>query len=84
VLFNEVPSIAQTLFLGEDLLPLLTLAFGAALVAGNGLALVKPPQVANESVGDESDLPHAPVARTVLFIVVGTIMSVWALASLFA
>lgn len=82
--FSEVPPIAQTLFLGEDLLPLLTLAFGAALVAGNGLALIKPPEGADESVGDESDLPRAPVVRTVVFIVVGTIMSVWALASLLA
>ncbi len=33
----------QVLFLGEDFLPWMVLAFGAALVVGNVLALVRPP-----------------------------------------
>jgi hypothetical protein len=31
------------MFLGEDLLPLLVLAFGAAMALGSALALVRPP-----------------------------------------
>lgn len=70
--------LAQTLFLGENLLAWLTLAFGAALVAGNTLALVRPP----EARRDEGDLDRPPMVRTVVFIVVGAVMTVWALASL--
>ncbi len=71
---------AQTLFLGDNLLPLLVLAFGGALVAGNVLALVRPP----ETRRDESDLERAPIVRTVVFILTGAVMTVWALASLLA
>ena len=69
---------AQTLFLGENLLPLLALAFGGALVVGPGLALVKPP----EQRRDESDLERPPLARTLAFIALGLVMTIWALASL--
>jgi hypothetical protein len=71
--------IAQTLFLGEDLLAWLTLAFGGALLAGNGLALVKPP----ENRRDDQTLERAPLGRTIIFMVVGAVMTVWGLASLF-
>ena len=71
--------IAQTLFLGENLLPLLVLAFGGALVAGNGLALIRPP-----ADPDENSLPRAPLGRTIVFMLVGAVMTVWALASLLA
>jgi len=70
---------AQTLFLGEDLLPLLILAFGGALVAGNAMALIRPPTDL-----EEDSLPRAPIGRTILFMLVGAVMTVWALASLFA
>ena len=70
--------IAQTLFLGEDLLPMLTLAFGAALLVGNGLALIRPP----DKPHDETDLDRAPIIRTLVFIATGMVMTVWALASL--
>lgn len=65
------------MFLGENLLPLLVLALGGALVVGNGLALLRPP-------ADTSDdeLARAPVARTVVMIVVGLVATVWALATL--
>lgn len=33
----------STLFLGEDFFPWMILAFGAAMVAGNVLALLRPP-----------------------------------------
>lgn len=62
---------------GDDLLPLLVLALGAAMVVGNGLALVRPPERRHEG-----DLARAPVVRTVVMITVGLLASVWALASL--
>ena len=65
------------MFLGADLLPLLVLAIGAALAVGNGLALIRPPQHAQEG-----DLARAPVARTVAMATVGLIAAIWAVASL--
>lgn len=70
--------VAQTLFLGDNLLPLMLLAFGGALVAGNTMALIKPPQGEKE-VGD---LDRPPLIRTLVFIVVGLVMTIWALATL--
>ena len=67
------------MFLGEDLLPLLVLALGAALAVGHAWALVRPP--ANPK---EGELSRAPVARSVVMIVVGLIAALWALASLVA
>lgn len=64
-------------FLGEDLLAWLVLALGAALVAGNGMALLRPP-----AQRGEGDLERAPVGRTVLQIAIGLVASVWGLASL--
>jgi hypothetical protein len=63
--------------LGDDLLPWLVLAFGAAMAVGSAIALVKPPQRT-----DEGDLQRAPVARSVVMIVLGSLAAVWALASL--
>lgn len=65
------------MFLGEDLLPLLVLALGAAMAGGSALALVRPPAHAQEG-----ELARAPVARSAAMIVVGLLASVWALASL--
>jgi hypothetical protein len=65
-------------FLGDDLLPLLVLAVGAAMVVGSALALLRPPPAREE----EGDLPRAPVARSVVMIVVGAVAATWALASL--
>ena len=70
---------AQALFLGDNLLPLLALAFGGALVVGPGLALVKPPKTRR----DQGDLERPPLVRTLAFIGLGLIMTIWALASLF-
>jgi hypothetical protein len=64
-------------FLGEDLLPLLVLALGAAMAVGNGLALLRPPPEAKEG-----DLARAPAGRSLLMVVVGLLAAVWALASL--
>ena len=65
------------MFLGEDLLPLLVLALGAAMVVGNGLALVRPPARAKEG-----ELERAPAGRSAVMIGVGLVAAVWALASL--
>lgn len=67
------------MFLGADLLPLLVLALGAAMVVGNGLALVRPPETPKEG-----ELAKAPPARSVAMIVIGALAAVWALASLVA
>jgi len=64
-------------FLGDDLLPFLVLALGAALVFGNGMALVRPPKQVKEG-----ELARAPVGRSVVMIAIGFVASVWALASL--
>jgi len=66
------------MFLGEDLLAWLTLAFGGALFVGNALALVKPP--ARQL--DESNLERAPVLRSVIYAGIGLVAAIWALASL--
>jgi hypothetical protein len=67
-------------FLGENLLPLLVLAFGGALFAGNLLAVVRPPQ----QQLDDSHLDRAPVARSLLFAGLGLVAAIWAIATLVA
>jgi hypothetical protein len=66
------------MFLGEDILAWLVLAFGGAMCVGNVLALVRPP--ARRS--DEGDLERAPVTRTVVMAIVGGVAAAWALVSL--
>jgi hypothetical protein len=65
------------MFLGEDLLAWLVLAFGGALVAGNTMALLRPP-LARE----EGDLERAPITRSLVMIAVGAAAAIWALATL--
>ena len=65
------------MLLGDDLLPLLVLAFGAAMAVGSGLAIVRPPQSRAEG-----DLEKTPLARSLVMIIVGTIAAIWAIASL--
>jgi hypothetical protein len=65
-------------FLGEDILLWLVLAFGGAMLVGNVLALVRPPVRRN----DDGDLERAPVLRTVAMALVGGIPAIWALVSL--
>ena len=65
------------MFLGEDLLPWLVLAIGGALAVGNVLALVRPQRKATDG-----DLARAPLGRSIVMIVLGTVASVWGLASL--
>ncbi len=65
------------LFLGNDLLAWLVLALGGALLVGNGLALVRPPEQL-----DRDDLRRAPVRRTLVMMAIGAIAALWSLASL--
>lgn len=65
----------ELLLLGEDFLPWMVLAFGAALVIGPLFALVRPP------AGEDSD-ERPPLGRTIGMIVVGAVAAVWGLASL--
>lgn len=67
------------MFLGDNLLPYLVLAIGAAMLVGNGLALVRPPDRR-----EEGDLEQAPLSRSLTMMAVGFIAAVWALASLVA
>jgi len=69
--------LAETMFLGDDLLAWLLLAIGGALAVGNGLALVRPPD--NERDGE---LERAPVGRSLLMGGIGLAAAIWALASL--
>lgn len=68
---------------GADLLQLLVLAVGGALVVGNGLALVRPP-AQSSATRDPGQQVRAPLGRSVTMIVVGLIAVIWAIASLTA
>lgn len=65
------------MLLGDDLLPLLVLAFGAAMAVGSGVALVRPPQRRGEG-----ELERPPLARSLTTIAIGVLASIWAIASL--
>ena len=66
------------MFLGDDILVWLVLAFGGAMFVGNVLALVRPPQ----RQADTGDLVAAPKGRTILMAIVGLVAALWALISL--
>ncbi len=66
------------MFLGENLLIWLVLALGGAMAVGNLLAVVRPP----ETKRDDDDLDRAPIVRSIVFVVVGVLAAIWALASL--
>ncbi len=65
------------MLLGENLLPLLVLALGAAMAVGSGLALVRPP-----ASRKDGDLDRAPLGRSLAMMAVGFVAATWALASL--
>lgn len=71
-------NILGNVFLGDDLLAFLVLAFGGALFVGNVFAIVRPP----ERQLDDANLEHAPVARSVTFAILGLVAAIWALATL--
>ena len=65
------------MFLGDNLLPYLLLALGGAMVVGNVLALVHPPDAPKRG-----ELAHAPRSRSVLMILIGLAAAIPALATL--
>ena len=65
------------MFLGEDLLPYLLLALGGAMVVGNVLALLRPPERPREG-----ELHQAPRGRSIVMIVIGLAAAIPALATL--
>jgi hypothetical protein len=67
-------------FLGDDLLVYLVLAVGGALLVGNVLAIVRPP----EAKRDDEDLERAPLTRSLVMAGIGLVATLWALASLFS
>ena len=65
------------MFLGENLLEWLLLAFGSAMCIGNLAALFNPPKKQNEQ-----HLKKAPFGRSFIYIIVGLVVAVWSLAGL--
>ncbi|MGB6058245.1 MAG: hypothetical protein WBF71_08255 [Microthrixaceae bacterium] len=79
------------LFLGDDFLPWIVLAFGAAMVVGNVLAVLRPPggSVDSAEAGKRSGGPkpseepvRPPLGRALVMIAIGGVAAVWGLASL--
>ena len=68
------------MFLGEDLLAWLVLAFGGAMFVGNVAALLRP----RESPREEGELTQAPKARSIAMALLGFVAAVWALFTLIA
>lgn len=81
----------------DDLLVQLLAALGAALFAGNGLALIRRRSDARAAASgqkrgagrrsahqSDDDLTQAPVARTILYMVVGFVIMIAAVGSLLA
>lgn len=63
--------------LGDDLLPQLVLALGAAMAFGSVVALIRPP-----ARRGDTDLVRPPIARSVIMIAIGLVASIWAIATL--
>ena len=66
------------MFLGEDLLAWLVLAFGGAMFVGNVAAVVKP----RETPREEGELTQAPKVRSVAMAMLGLATAVWAIITL--
>ena len=66
------------MFLGPDLLPLLVLALGGAMLVGNALAIVRPRVEAK----NDDELARAPLGRSLVMAVVGLVATIWAIATL--
>jgi hypothetical protein len=75
----------ELFLLGDDFLPWMVLALGAALVAGNLLAIVRPPRpqdATEQERARETGRAGPPLARTTAMIVLGLLAGGWGLASL--
>ncbi|HYI62028.1 MAG TPA: hypothetical protein VEW93_09520 [Acidimicrobiales bacterium] len=64
------------MFLGDDLLAYLLLAFGGAMLVGNLLAVARPPARMT------AEGSRAPVGRSLAMAGLGLVATVWALATL--
>jgi len=71
------------MFLGEDLLPLLLLAFGGAMLVGNVFAMIRPPAHL-QADEDEVEIAKPPFARSLTMATIGLVGVIWASATLFA
>lgn len=65
------------MLLGDDFFAWVMLAFGGALLVGNVMALVHPPQQAKTG-----ELAQAPKVRTVVMASIGGVITIWAVATL--
>jgi len=68
------------MFLGEDLLVWLVLAFGGAMFVGNLAAIFRP----REAPREEGELTRAPKARSLAMALLGLFAAAWALFTLIA
>jgi hypothetical protein len=68
------------MFLGEDLLAWLVLAFGGAMFVGNLAAVFRP----RETPREEGELTQAPKVRSIAMALLGLVAAVWALFTLVA
>lgn len=66
----------------DQVLRELLAALGGALFLGNLLALLRRRHA--PAPGADADLERAPVGRTLLYLVIGFVVMVWAVASLVA
>lgn len=66
------------MFLGEDLLAWLLLAFGGAMFVGNTAALLRP----RDTPREEGELTTAPRIRSIAMALLGLIAALWALFTL--
>jgi hypothetical protein len=62
---------------GEELLPLLVLAIGGAMLVGNAMAWLRP-----RTDVKPGELERPPAARTATMVAIGAVAMLWALASL--
>ena len=67
------------MFFGENLVEWLLLALGGAMAFGNMVALVRPPKRPRTT-----DLTRPPLWRSLVYLVIGVVVIVWALAGLIA
>lgn len=66
------------MFLGDDLLAWLLLAFGGAMCVGNLAAVFKP----RDTPREEGELNRAPVVRSVAMALLGGVAAAWAIFTL--
>ena len=68
------------MFLGDDLLVWLVLAFGGAMFVGNLAAIFRP----REAPREEGELTRAPKVRSIAMALLGLFAAAWALFTLIA